>query len=264
MKRKILRHTQDNILALSANVKHKFAQRHALHFYRANAVYTMIPKNACSTMRLTLALENGAIASHDEGKWIHANNDTFGADLHAIANADYAFVILRCPYRRLASAFLDKIVGKEVNAWALHRAAGRDYDPDALSFRSFVKLMSRPQLRACDVHWRPQSDFLVYREYDDWFSFERFDEIAPRLLDHGIALADARALTLHDSGRFVAENDPSLPDLPVREIAAMRAVGRSPGLTALYDERLTTQVERIFENDIEIYASRFGRERLAF
>src|SRR5690606_1619014 len=108
MKRRTLRHTRNSIEFLGLNEKFGLARGHALRFFRQNAVYTFIPKNACSTMRLTLALENGCIRDETEHQWIHANNPTFRAQLPDLICADYTFVILRDPFRRVVSCFLDK------------------------------------------------------------------------------------------------------------------------------------------------------------
>ena len=107
---RLLRYTQGNLQALVQNAAHQFASQHALSFYAADAVYSFIPKNACSTMRYTVGMANGAIAGPEQFNWIHANNLTFRASLAELAKAKYTFVILRDPYLRVASCFLDKMV----------------------------------------------------------------------------------------------------------------------------------------------------------
>ena len=51
----------------------------------------------------------GAIARADEIKWIHGNNDCFNATTREALQANYTFVILRNPFKRLLSFFLDKL-----------------------------------------------------------------------------------------------------------------------------------------------------------
>ena len=46
---------------LAQNVAHGFSAGYALSIYPSDSVYSSIPKNACSTMRYSRALENGAI-----------------------------------------------------------------------------------------------------------------------------------------------------------------------------------------------------------
>jgi hypothetical protein len=60
---------------------------------------------------------NGCINGIGQGHWIHQNNNTFTPTLADAFAASYTFVILCCPFRRLASVFLDKLVAKEPTAW---------------------------------------------------------------------------------------------------------------------------------------------------
>ena len=50
---------------LSENAEHAFAERHALNVYKSNSIYSFIPKNACSTLRLSLAVANGVVTDGD-------------------------------------------------------------------------------------------------------------------------------------------------------------------------------------------------------
>ena len=72
-------------------------------------------------MRLSLAFYNGCVDDTADFGWIHSNNATFRADLASLAGASYTFVILRCPYARLASGYLDKIVAGKPPSNKLHR-----------------------------------------------------------------------------------------------------------------------------------------------
>ncbi len=122
-------------------------------------------------MRLRIAQANGCIDSIDQGHWIHANNKTFNATLGEAIKADYTFTILRCPYRRLVSVFLDKFVAKEPSAWQYRESLERGIELDTLTFRDFVKSLDKPVILKSDIHWRPQVDFLMYRQYHDLLRF---------------------------------------------------------------------------------------------
>jgi hypothetical protein len=105
-----LRYPKSSNVALARNAAHQFASRHALSIYGARAIYSFIPKNGCSTLRYTVARANGCIDGPSDINWIHSNNLSFSATLRELLTAQYTFVVLRCPYSRLASVFLDKIV----------------------------------------------------------------------------------------------------------------------------------------------------------
>ncbi|MYZ50400.1 sulfotransferase family 2 domain-containing protein [Propylenella binzhouense] len=248
---------------LSANPAHAFAARHALRLYRADAVYTMIPKNACSTMRLSLAKANGCVGSAADFFWIHANNDTFSADLPSLARARYTFVFLRCPFRRLASAYLDKMVAREPPMWQLLDLDRRAVAPADLTFRTFVRLVTRKDALRENHHWRPQVDFLVYDAYDDWFRVEAFAAAAERLAERtGIEILDARGLTRHgtETYRKMAGD----PDLPPLDILLLQRGGESPDPATLYDGELVDRVGAAYGADVELYRSLFGPDALMF
>ena len=75
--RRLLRYASADIWALSQNAAHQGAARYALSLYALDAVYSFIPKNACSTLRYSLALANGVLSGPEQFNWIHTNNPTF-------------------------------------------------------------------------------------------------------------------------------------------------------------------------------------------
>lgn len=258
-----LRYSGASVMPLTANPAHGFAAAHALVAYDSGSVYSFIPKNGCSTMRYSLALANGCIAEPEQWSWIHANNPTFQASLRELVTAPFSFVILRCPHRRLASCFLDKILGRTQEFWALHRLKRDTLDPDGLSFRDFVAAISdAPTLRA-NIHWRPQIDFLVYEDYDAYYALEGFAQAVPEIESRaGISVHDARGLTGHATSQ-TAKQSPVTPhgicaDMPLHELAALRREGRMPRDVDLYDAALIEQVARLYAEDIVLYDQKFG------
>ncbi|NVK46858.1 MAG: sulfotransferase family 2 domain-containing protein [Rhodobacteraceae bacterium] len=250
---------------LRQNAKHGFAARHALCHYGSDTVYSFIPKNGCSTMRLSLAVANGCIADEQDWLWIHANNETFRASLRELARARFTFVILRCPFSRLASAFLDKIVSRKPDFWELHRAEGERFDPASLSFRGFVKLLQKPGHLRRNLHWAPQSDFLVYKDYDFWGALESFDAAKQKIeMETGMTILDARPWTAHGtSGGEVVEAQ-NFADMTLHRLEGLKIDGRLPPHAQLYDAQLRESVARLYADDLKLYIERLGRERLTF
>ena len=261
---RLLRHVRQSLKPLGQNADHRFAAEHALVHYPSGSVCTFIPKNACSTLRVSLALAHGCIADPvTEWSWIHANNATFRATLAEIVKAPFTFVILRCPFARLASAFLDKIVSRNVEFWTLHRAEREAFAPHELTFRQFVQLIAKPGNLRLDLHWRPQVDFLVYENYDAWYAMERLDAAAGDIAARsGLQLVDARPLTRHTTtGQTEAA---TAADLSAGVLEQMKIEGRLPRHADLYDAALQEQVARLYRADIELYASRVGPGGLTF
>lgn len=258
-----LRWTRGNTAPLAHNPHHAFAHAHALCLYRAGAIYTYIPKNACSTMRFSVALHNGAIRDESEIQWIHKNNPTFMASLAELATARFTFVILRDPFTRIASCFLDKIVGMTPEIWGLWSALDRPWDIKDLSFRGFIESVAlMPQL---NEHWRPQSDFLVYDDYDAWFAFENMDGVAARLRDRiGLDVRDTRALVRHGSDRFApAAGAQCHADTAIGDLLVMKNGGQLPRFADMYDAGLIARVGALFADDVALYRERCGRSMLS-
>ena len=108
--------TKGNISNLKANKDHDFAIKHTSIHYKSNSVCTWIPKNACSTLRYSIALSNGAISGIEEIDWIHKNNLSFTASNKELLDAKYTFTILRNPFKRLLSFYCDKICNSSKNS----------------------------------------------------------------------------------------------------------------------------------------------------
>ena len=94
---------------IEKNEDHEFARRHTLVHLKSNSVCTWIPKNSCSSLRYSIALANGAISGIGDIDWIHKNNSSFTASNKELLTANYSFVILRNPFKRLLSFYCDKL-----------------------------------------------------------------------------------------------------------------------------------------------------------
>lgn len=250
---RLLNFASTSNLPLAKNEFHILAAAHALSIYRSNSVFTFIPKNACSTLRFSIAVANGCLPPDGDVKWIHKNNQTFSADLRSLATASFTFVILRDPLERLVSAYLDKVVDNNPTAWSLTPTNESNVNPTDLSFREFVKLLKTKQ--RADVHWRPQTDFLVYRNYDRYFDFRAMDEVTAELSDRiGLDVIDARDEIGHASSRF-ERIDTDFSDMPAREILAMKREGKLPSPRGLLQPSIRKAVSRLYREDIELYKS---------
>jgi hypothetical protein len=258
---RLLRHARAMPNNLRKNSRHQFAAAHALRVFRSNAIYTYIPKNACSTMRLSLAIANGCLRDQSDIEWIHENNDTFRADLEALIRADYTFVILRDPYVRLASCFLDKFVSKLTPARRLIEIIDRKISLDDITFVDFVEMLGVRESLLADDHWRPQAHFQVYENYDDYFAVENFADAIPVIQERaGIEIVDARSLTGHGLDRYrLLAPDSDHSRTPVAEIAEMQSGGECPHPRSLYTKDLATAATGLYEADLRLYRKMIKR-----
>lgn len=256
--------TIGNTQNIDKNGSHQFAASHAICHYRSNTVCTYIPKNACTNLRYSLAIANGAITGPVDFHWIHKNNGAFCASTAEIIKADYTFVILRNPFTRLVSFFLDKIAQPDdIEGIDRSRKTKRKLFPlsdEELTFRSFVShLWSHPEILVADHHIRPQVDFLLYEEYDDWFCTERIDEAEHRIKEKaGFLLHDTRNLSGHTSFSFEPIRVKGLSDLNILQIREFLARNQRPCALALYDDSIAFKANALYASDIVLYNLKFG------
>lgn len=268
----LLRHARKIRAALANNPQHQFAARHALVHFDSGAVFTYIPKNACSTLRYSLGLANGALTGPDDIDWIHNNNGTYLATPMQLAIAPYTAVFLRCPYARIVSVFLDKFVDQRRPFWAYISNRLQDTAPPQLTFRAFIHSLKTPAARAIDIHWRPQTDFLVYENYHGVFCLENFadaTEVIQREI--GLALVDTRALldhsrTSHTHLETAPDQDEGIhfADMPIWRLAELKRQNEVPSTTAMFDDELIDLVSKYYAPDLALYTENFGSEALTF
>ena len=243
----------------STNRAHEQATDSAMSIYGASAIYSMIPKNGCTTLRLSIALANGAIAGPEDWQWIHANNQTFRPSLAELATAAYSFAVLRCPYARLASCYLEKFVQRKPDAWHYFALTDEEVAPADLTFRQFCRAVCGPKLLAANIHWRPQLSFLVYADYDDYFCLEDFAAVPARLAARiGLKVVDARPLARHDNQRFEPlPASETHADTTAWKIETMMRGGQCPHPASLYDDGLRARVDAAYKEDFALFSRLF-------
>lgn len=268
---RLLRYPRLSNLSLDENRDHKFAANQALAVYGANTVYTFIPKNACSTLRYSLAIHNGFLRLGDDPSWIGQNNKVFVADQRMLIECDYNFVVFRCPYRRLASSYLDKVVKGDAYARVLLAKSSAPSDLAAvtrddilkLTFRDFARLCMAPRSKTIDFHWIPQVAFLVYEDYDDWFSVENFAAATDKLSKIGLTVHDTRELIPH-STYLLTKIEGNFSQVPASKIAQLRSEGKVPDYASLYDDETKAIVKSAYARDVRLYSDKIGTESLLF
>ena len=103
-------------------------------------------------------------------------------------------MVLRCPYTRVASSFLNRIVDEEFIFYDDAAMTNRV----SINFHDFLSIIKSQDRSERDQHWRNQSDFLHYERYDEYFSLESFSEAINSLGARGFTVHDTRAALKHD------------------------------------------------------------------
>jgi hypothetical protein len=253
------------------NWRYKFAAGFTQEIYESNSLYTHIPKNASTTIRYSIAIANGVIAEGNAA-WVYNNNMTFGSSLRTQVVSDYAFIFLRCPFSRLASAFLDQVVRRPHMYLVAQRKKGlikKALDhllAPGITFERFVlKLRDRPNFIRQNAHWIPQVHFQLFEEYDDYFCVEEMEKavkVLKKKVDFDVI--DTRSIAMHGIDRFKKVEMNNGSRVTASEISKMKAAKIIVEPRSLYTDQLREIVQEIYRGDIKLYTSKFGSANLMF
>jgi len=260
---KVFRYSSEK-RALANNQKHNFALKNTFSIYQSESAYSFIPKNACSTLRYSIAIANGCISSSKEIDWIHSNNQTFTMSTESAYRAKYKFAILRCPFTRMFSCYMDKAVNMDIQIWQYRNARNRSFHPHDLTFEYFIKDIGCAPLPALDIHWRPQVDFLVFESYDDLFCLEQFQNAQKTLKEKiNFDVFDTRPFLNHHLSDLIPDNTIRLPYRKTAiDLLILKRNGKIPDTIAMYNDELVNIVKEKYKNDIDIYIKNFGPSKL--
>ncbi|RPE66429.1 sulfotransferase family protein [Pacificibacter maritimus] len=131
-----------------------------LYFPEHKIKYVKIPKNACSTVINSLGWSQVQDRSPHQFDHIFRSTSEDTSDWHCLA-------VLRDPYERLVSAYLNKLVipspkepfaGKLLDTvWQNRRGQTRPSESSTISFREFVEFACAREDAVLDQHWQSQT-----------------------------------------------------------------------------------------------------------
>lgn len=249
--------TRNNPSPLPENEAHSFAQKHSLLHLKSNSCCTWIPKNSCSNLRYSIALSNGYLSGPQDIDWIHHNNETTIPTNHELLQADYSFVILRNPFKRLLSYFLDKLCSIPNNIFDGSYIYAHQLFPPAsvTSFRDFVEFIwHNPDVLALEQHIRPQADFLVFKRYSDYYALENYEWLVQCLFKKiGFELIDVRDFNSISTSKGLEKTLDLNSDSSVDQIIYYRKRGLYPDSLCMYTPDLIFKVYSIYKCDVMIY-----------
>jgi len=114
-------------------------------------------------------------------------------------NNYYKFTIVRNPYNRLWSAYLDKILPREAIQRKLVIDKLNKNSEDLISFDEFLTFLETGGLRL-NSHWAPQIDFLVFpiNEYDYIGKIETFKEDLEKIMFNIFNIENPEILSIRE------------------------------------------------------------------
>lgn len=265
------------------------ARKHALQIAPADAIYSYVPKNACTTLRYATVLANTGASPPDLFDQMDEVFTEYVATEDQISSARYRFIVLRCPWQRLSSVFLDKFVGGKRTGRALRLSSDRQnrsrasallfrglyrlgltsyINPERFSFRNFVELLGAQEALDIDHHWTPQARHdlgaLGY-PYTDVFGMHALEEAFLRISEAtGMTIVDTRGMSGHATQSLQLLTEGCFADTPLVDLAKLRTQGFAPAHGAMYDRALLRQVAEIYTEDFAFYEKHLGSAGLTF
>lgn len=246
--------------------------RQAMMADEKKLLYLPIAKNACSSVK-TLIAELGGMPKLQPGEDIHAvldlglNNLVLlhrdDTEIHAMLSDPswMRFAILRDPYDRLVSLYVEKFVRHRTHVGGritidpvLKRALNKDKLTEAdyeqgISFDMFARdLMSEPAERL-DPHWRPQSLYLSHINYTHLYTVDNLSVLKQDLeqhLGHEVILPYKNAVRTQQPS---AQRGPCVANLSPAEIEAPE---RLP-VERYIDKKLRTALDAYYALDSALY-----------
>ena len=251
--------TKGNLSNLQGNQEHNYAIKHTCIHYQSNSVCTWIPKNGCSNLRYSISKENGAITNIEEIDWIHRNNDCFNVSTKEALQADYTFIILRNPFKRLLSFFLDKLCHPERNqSEGSYQHAHNIFNfNDELSYYDFINyIWENPNTIYNDEHTTPQCNFLLYRNYDNYFALEKINEANQEIYKKtSLNVEDIRSKNSIFTSKGCEKCDDILKTTKANEIKELLKKNRVPIIENMYSDDMIKKVATLYLQDILLYCS---------
>ena len=243
--------------SIERNEAHLFAKQHTLIHLKSNSVCTWIPKIGCTNMRYSIPLANGAISTADDIEWVHNNNNSFAADNKELLKANYTFVVLRNPYKRLLSFFLDKLCHDDPHESdkSYSVAKERFKATESTSFMDFVEtLWQEPELLDSDIHVKRQTDFLVYNKYDDYFCLENYKQAIEKIFKMtGLKIIDTRGMGSGNTTHRHSESSDIDYTTKSGELSKLLNIGKKPNPRNMYSNELCRKVGVLFQPDVLLY-----------
>lgn len=249
----------------------KWLEKYYLVNHKYKLVYCPIPKNACTffkTLMVELSDEctDFKNSSYDIHKYIRATQSKIKlTSFSYIENQNYLkLVILRNPFERLVSAYLNKFVRINKKTPIVQKVIDDVYNnfdlkrekDSSITFSQFIDYLSRTEDYDLNEHWRPQHTFLGTNlvEFDLVFQLENLDSALEKLETQlGIKIDNKK--TKNRTKYVLINSDDHFYDKYPQELQAYSGL---PKAAKFYTPELENLVRVRYARDIEIYENKFN------
>lgn len=248
-----------------------WTERNYLINHQYKIIYCPIPKNACTLLKMAILEHSHELAKYEQSdRHIHGYIKANYAEVKLtnfayLERPDYfKFVILRDPFKRLVSAYLNKFVKprkpspivkdviKEVYEYSGKEA---DYEK-SITFTEFVNYLARTEDYNLNSHWRPQHTFLG----QDLFKFDLIGQLenleaAIKIIEERTGLKIKNEKTKNMTNYRVATNNEKFHEQSPQELRLLKVF---PTATQFYTPELKQLVAIKYAEDLKIYEREFA------
>ena len=126
-----------------------------------------------------------------------------------------------------------------------------------LSFSDFVHhIWENTESIYKDEHTRPQCDFLLYRNYDQYFALENIKQANEQIQNRtGINIEDIRDKNSIFTSKGCERSDQITHNTPAKEISALLKQNKVPITENMYTNEMAKKVSTLYLQDILLYCS---------
>ena len=245
---------------ITDNTEHNFAKRFTLYNYSSSTMCTFIPKNACTSLRYSFALANGFVRDLEDIDWIHGNNHSQQASENELRNCCYSFIILRSPFTRLSSYFLDKLVGNfgevSITDESYENAFLNKFcKVENLTFEKYINIIwENPKIIYKDLHTVPQIDFLLFDDYDKWIALEKLSkEINKIELKSKVEFIDTRNHVRNTTKGYELISNEYHGDITINKLRDLKRKNLLPAHATLFNEETSYKILITYLSDVFLY-----------
>ena len=255
--------------------------------HKYKIIYCPIAKNACTLFKNMMVehskdRERYRNSHEDIHHYASIRKDTAVAldNLDYLERSDYfKFAILRNPFERLVSAYLDKIVKHEITEFfaqelikKVQQYLTQQYDLEqSISFQEFIQYIANTQDNDLDEHWKTQFSLIGrgWLKFDYLGQFEQLDRVIEDLENRFGFKITTNVINNHNRSDHITHyiSDISPGEYHTKYPQELRDFnfknGGFPDAKYFYTPELIKLVKIRFAPDIELYNNQFAKQLLS-
>lgn len=236
--------------------------------HNLKVVYCSIPKNACTLFKNVIVDNSNDKKQYEQSQqnihqFLVSKRGDISTLISCLQSPEYfKFVLLRNPFTRLASGYLDKFAKHlHPESFAVDVIKDVQYSlgleiniKKSITFEQFIKYLARKEDYELNDHWRPQNNFTGSIEFDLIGQFENLNYVIDTLQNKYYIRIKKKVSEHVTKYHDFAENLPFYSMYPEE----LRNLGGMPKVGQLYSSELENIVRARYEKDIKLYERMFN------